>query len=102
MSLKERELERLGERLEAEGVEAVAVCLLHAYAFPQHELRLGQYLRERLPEVPVSLSSEVLPERREYERSATTAVNAYVQPVVHAIWVPCAKGWSSAAWTRRC
>ena len=82
VSLEESELERLGERLEAEGVEAVAVCLLHAYAFPQHELRLGQYLRERLPEVPVSLSSEVLPERREYERSATTAVNAYVQPVV--------------------
>ena len=82
VALKERELEQLGERLEAEGVEAVAVCLLHAYAFPQHELRLGQYLRERLPEVPVSLSSEVLPERREYERSATTAVNAYVQPVV--------------------
>ena len=82
VALEERELEQLGERLEAEGVEAVAVCLLHAYAFPQHELRLGQYLRERLPEVPVSLSSEVLPERREYERSATTAVNAYVQPVV--------------------
>ena len=82
VSLEERELERLAERLEAEGVEAVAVCLLHAYAFPQHELRLGQYLRERLPEVPVSLSSEVLPERREYERSATTAVNAYVQPVM--------------------
>ena len=76
VSLEERELERLAERLEAEGVEAVAVCLLHAYAFPQHELRLGQYLRERLPEVPVSLSSEVLPERRiayspEYEVGAS-------------------------------
>ena len=82
VSLEEPELERVAERLEAEGVEAVAVCLLHAYAFPQHELRLGQYLRDRLPGVPVSLSSEVLPERREYERSATTAVNAYVQPVV--------------------
>lgn len=82
VALEESELQRLGDRLEEEGVEAVAVCLLHAYAFAQHEQRLGAYLRARLPQIPVSLSSEVLPERREYERSATTVVNAYVQPVM--------------------
>ena len=76
------ELELLAERLGREGVEAVAVCLLHAYAYPEHERAVGELLRRRLPGVAVSLSHEVLPERREYERSATTAVNAYVQPVM--------------------
>lgn len=76
------ELEEVAARLEREGVESVAVCLLHAYAFPAHERAVGQALAGRLPRVCVSLSHEVLPERREYERSATTAVNAYVQPVM--------------------
>lgn len=80
--LDEAELAAVGERLAAAGVEAVAVCLLHAYAYPAHERRVGAYLRARLPGAHISLSHEVLPERREYERSATTAVNAYVQPVM--------------------
>lgn len=78
----ESELEGLRKRLEKEEVESVAVCLLHAYAFPEHERRLGRFLREQLPGIPVSLSSEVLPERKEYERTATTAVNAYVRPLM--------------------
>jgi N-methylhydantoinase A len=76
------ELRALAETLERENVESVAVGLLHAYAFPQHERLIGDFLRRRLPHVPVSLSHEVLPERREYERSATTAVNAYIQPIM--------------------
>ena len=76
------ELSELKSVLEKEGIESVAVCLLHAYAFPEHELQIGQYLREQLPDIPVSLSAEVLPERREYERTATTVVNAYVRPIV--------------------
>ena len=82
VALEESELWPLKERLEREAVESVAVCLLHAYAFPQHELILGDFLRQHLPGIPVSLSSEVLPERREYERSATTAINAYVRPIM--------------------
>ena len=80
--LEEADLWALKEKLAQENVESVAVCLLHAYAFPQHELEVGRFLRERLPQLQVSLSSEVLRERREYERSATTVVNAYVQPVM--------------------
>ena len=76
------ELEAIAVALEREQVESVAVCLLHSYAFPQHERLIGDLLRRRLPQLHVSLSHEVLPERKEYERSATTAVNAYVQPVM--------------------
>jgi N-methylhydantoinase A len=79
---KTEDLERIAQILEREQVESVAVCLLHSYAFPQHEQLVGAFLRERLPDLHVSLSHEVLPERKEYERSATTAVNAYVQPVM--------------------
>ena len=80
--LSESELWQLKEELEKEAVESVAVCTLHAYAFPQHENVVGDFLRAELPDVPVSLSSEVLPERKEYERTATTVVNAYVRPVM--------------------
>ena len=76
------ELERIVQELASEQVESVAVCLLHSYAYPQHEELVGRVLREMVPDVTVSLSCEVLRERREYERSATTAVNAYVRPVM--------------------
>ena len=80
--LSESELWHLKEELEKEEVESIAVCTLHAYAFPQHENAIGDFLRSHLPDIPVSLSSEVLPERKEYERTATTVVNAYVRPVM--------------------
>ena len=64
------------------GVEAVAVCLLHAHLHPAHEQRLGEILRAELPGIPVSLSSEILREQQEYERTATTVVNAYVAPLM--------------------
>ena len=63
-------------------VESVAVCLLHAYLYPEHQERLGAILREELPGVTVSLSSEILREQREHERTATTVVNAYVRPLM--------------------
>ena len=66
----------------AEGVEAVAVCLLHAYRNPAHELRLGALLREMAPSLPVSCSSDVVPEIREYERASTTVANVYVMPLM--------------------
>lgn len=63
-------------------VEILAVCLLHAYANPAHELRLRELIAEELPGMKVSLSSEILPEIKEYERAITTVVNAYVLPTV--------------------
>lgn len=66
----------LGEQ----GIDALAVCLLHAYANPQHERELEALARELLPGVHVSISSRVLPEQREYERTSTTVLNAYVAP----------------------
>jgi N-methylhydantoinase A len=64
------------------GVETVAVCLLHAYVNPAHEQRVGEILAVALPGVPVSLSSDVAPEFREYLRASTTVINAAVRPIV--------------------
>ncbi|HEX2513405.1 MAG TPA: hydantoinase/oxoprolinase family protein, partial [Chloroflexota bacterium] len=69
-------------RLRREGVQAVAVCLLHAYADGAHEARLGALLHEALPGAYVALSHQVLPQIQEYERLSTTVVDAYVGPVV--------------------
>jgi N-methylhydantoinase A/oxoprolinase/acetone carboxylase beta subunit len=80
--LREEEVRETAARLRALGVESVAVCLLHAYANPAHEALVGRVLAEELPAATVSLSSEILREQREYERSATTAVNAYVRPLM--------------------
>ncbi|MFC0590471.1 hydantoinase/oxoprolinase family protein [Novosphingobium aquiterrae] len=68
--------------LKAQGVEAVTVSLINAYASGAHEARVGQVAAEVLPGVPVSLSHEVLPEMQEYERTLTTVANAAVRPVV--------------------
>jgi N-methylhydantoinase A len=64
------------------GVDAVAVCYLHAYRDPSHELATRQYVETRLPAAYISLSSEVLPQIKEYERVCTTVVNAYVGPTL--------------------
>ena len=73
------EVWRLADRLRTERIEAVGVCLLHAYANPAHERLVGTILREALPDTAVTLSSEVVPEIREYERTSTTLANVYVQ-----------------------
>ena len=73
-------LDRTVEALKEAEVEAVAVCLIFAFAHPQHEGQVGEALRTALPDVHVSLSSEVLPEFREYERFSTTAADAYLGP----------------------
>jgi N-methylhydantoinase A len=66
----------------AEGIEAVAVCFLHAYANPEHERSAGEIVRASLPDAYVSLSHEILREYREFERMSTTVVNAYIGPKV--------------------
>ena len=68
--------------LKTQGVEAVTVSLINAYASGAHEARVGQIAAEVLPGIPVSLSHEVLPEMQEYERTLTTVANAAVRPVV--------------------
>ncbi|WP_432825538.1 hydantoinase/oxoprolinase family protein [Dactylosporangium sp. CA-092794] len=77
--------ESLAEAVQAAaklGVDAIAVCYLHSYRNAEHEARTGQALAEQLPGTYVSLSSEVLPQIKEYERVWTTVVNAYVGPVL--------------------
>jgi N-methylhydantoinase A len=69
-------------RLRAESIESVAVAFLHSYVQPVHEQRVRALLHNRLPDVLVSLSSEVSPEMREYERFTTTCANAFVQPLI--------------------
>ena len=81
-SLDESAVEDLVQQLDDCGAEAVAICLLHAYANPAHEKRLRALLAERRPGLTVSLSSEVSPEAREFERLCTTIANAYVQPLM--------------------
>jgi N-methylhydantoinase A len=72
------------ERLRLERVESVAICLLHSYANPAHERNVADAVRAALPDVAISVSSEILPEIKEYPRTSTTVINAYVQPVVRA------------------
>jgi N-methylhydantoinase A len=78
--LDEESLEAAVSGVRDSEVEAIAVCLLFAFAHPDHERRVGEALREALPDVYISLSSEVLPEFREYERFSTTAADAYLAP----------------------
>ena len=74
------ELKRLTEELIKKKVESVAVCFLHAYANPKHEKEVEEAIKERTEGIFISLSHEILPEFREYERMSTTVVNAYVGP----------------------
>src|SRR4051794_19723049 len=83
-ALDEESLEEAVSAIKKAEVEAVAVCLLFAFMHPKHERRVGEALREALPNVHVSLSSEVLPEFREYERFSTTAADAYLAPKLAA------------------
>ena len=80
--LNEQAVADAAERLKQEGVEALAVCYLHAYLNPAHERRTREIVHEVFPEAVVSLSSEVAPEFREYFRASTTLVNAGVRPIV--------------------
>jgi N-methylhydantoinase A len=81
-SLTEGEARRVAARVAALDPDIVAVSLLHAYGDPSHERRLGAALEVALPGVSVVLSSDVLPEIREYERTATTVCEAYTRPGV--------------------
>jgi N-methylhydantoinase A len=74
--------ERVVDTLLGEGVEAIAVCLLNAFANPAHELLLKEIITRRAPGLPCCIRFEVLPEIKEYERTSTTVINTYIMPVV--------------------
>ncbi|MHB2167172.1 hydantoinase/oxoprolinase family protein [Alsobacter sp. R-9] len=82
LPLDEADVRAVGQSLAGLGIESVAVALLHAYANPAHERRVREILAESLPGASISLSSEVSPEIREYERTSTVVANAYVQPLM--------------------
>lgn len=81
-AIDQREVLDLIGRLVEEDVESVAVCLLHAFANPAHEQQVGEWIRAAYPRLFYSLSSEVMPEIREYERCSATVMNAYVMPLM--------------------
>jgi N-methylhydantoinase A len=76
------DLETVVATCRRDGVEAIAVCLLHSYAHPAHEQDVRDALVSALPQIPVTISSEITREWREYERSSTAVLNSYVQPTV--------------------
>jgi N-methylhydantoinase A len=80
--LDRRDAERAVDALLAEKVEAIAVCLLHSFTNPAHELLLKEIIQKKAPGLPCSISCEVLPEIKEYERTSTAVINAYVTPIV--------------------
>ncbi|MDO8689143.1 MAG: hydantoinase/oxoprolinase family protein [Dehalococcoidia bacterium] len=72
------------DRLASQGVESVAVCFLNSFKNPAHERQVRDLVQSRYPKIDVSLSSDVLPEIREYERMSTTVTNGYLKPVIKA------------------
>jgi N-methylhydantoinase A len=80
--LAEADVARAIEKLQGEDVEAIAVCLIHSYANPAHEQLVKTVAARIAPSVTMCISSEVLPEIKEYERTSTTVINAYVRPIV--------------------
>src|SRR5919112_793405 len=80
--ISEASLAHAIDQLRREKVDSVAVCYLHSYRDPTHERTTGEAVRAAMPDAYVSLSSEVMPEIKEYERTCTTVVNAYVGPAL--------------------
>jgi len=80
--LDEAAVRAIVPRLKAERIESVAIALMHSYANPDHERRIGELLREGIPGLWLTLASECCPEIREYERTSTACANAYVQPLM--------------------
>jgi N-methylhydantoinase A len=80
--LDDDSVRRAVKRLLEEGVAAIAVCLINAYVQPVHERRIGELIESTAPTLPYTLSSSLLPQIKEYERTSTTALNAYLIPVV--------------------
>ena len=100
--LDEAGCREMAQRLRAMGVEAVAIVFLYAYANAAHEQRAATIVQDEIPQVQVSLSSDVLPVFREYERAMATVLNAYVQPVVSRYISKLASGLRTRGSQGRC
>ncbi|HEX6840779.1 MAG TPA: hydantoinase/oxoprolinase family protein [Stellaceae bacterium] len=96
VSLDETAIDGVAARLAAEDVQAAAVGFLHSFTNPAHERRVGALLAERLPQLALTLSSDVSPEMREYERFSTACANAYVQPLMARYLANLERGLASA------
>jgi len=95
-ALDPNDAERAVDALLSERVDTIAVCLLHSFTNPVHEYAIRDIIRRKAPAIPVSLSYEVLPEIKEYERTSTTVMNAYVMPVVSTYLRALRKGLDDA------
>ncbi|MGE0766136.1 MAG: hydantoinase/oxoprolinase family protein [Hyphomicrobiaceae bacterium] len=95
-ALDNAEAEREIEFLLKEGVDAIAVCLLNSFTNPTHELAIKEIIERKAPGLPYSISYEVLPEIKEYERTSTTVINAYVMPIVATYLRALRKGLDAA------
>ena len=80
--LDEAAVAQVAEKCAAAGVDAVAICFINAYVNPAHEEAAASLLRDQLSGIPVTVSSELVPQIQEYERTSTTVVNAYIRPVI--------------------
>ena len=80
--LDEKSIDQVLSQIEGTNIKALAICLLHSYANPSHEQQLRDAISKRRPDLYISLSSEVSPEAREFERLCTTVANAYLQPLI--------------------
>lgn len=81
-ALDEAALSRTAQQMAAAAPESLAICFLYSFRNPHHEQRAAEIMRHSFPHLPISLSSDILPEYREYERTATTVINAYLLPLV--------------------
>src|SRR2546423_12072698 len=95
-ALDPADAERAVDALLTEKVEAIAVCLINSFANPAHELMLKDIIVRKAPQLPLSISFEVLPEIKEYERTSTTVINAYVMPIVATYLRAMRKGLDAA------
>ena len=95
-ALDPADAERAVDALLAEKVEAIAICLLNSFTNPAHELMLRDLVARKAPHLPLSVSCEVLPEIKEYERTSTTVINAYVMPIVATYLHALRRGLDSA------
>lgn len=81
--LDEDEVMEVLKGLRSKGLQSVAVCLLNSYANSVHERRIGELIEEHFPEFYYTLSADLVPEMKEFDRTSTTALNSYIQPIVH-------------------
>ncbi|AKI02008.1 N-methylhydantoinase A/acetone carboxylase, beta subunit [Hoeflea sp. IMCC20628] len=97
--LDAEELSALVRRIATENLDTLALCFLNSYVNPEHELQAADFIRAALPDLPVTASVSILPEQREYERTSTTVVNAYVLPVMRTYLIALQKGLRNAGVT---